>query len=60
MLTGLLSTSEGKCQGYQVCVSVVLTGDASFYGVSVKDNLDVVRSMLGVCPQVGPRRVAVM
>lgn len=26
-------------------------GDAFFYGISVCNNLDAVRSMLGVCPQ---------
>ncbi len=29
------------------------TGDGFFYGISVKRNLDDIRSMLGVCPQVG-------
>ena len=29
-----------------------LSGDALFYGSSVRQNLDRIRSMLGVCPQV--------
>ena len=35
------------------CVSItsVSLGDAYFYGLSVRQNLDAVRSILGVCPQ---------
>ena len=29
----------------------LVVGDAFFFGISVRKNLDAVRSMLGVCPQ---------
>ena len=53
MLTGLLSPDTGELM-ISISVITVSTGDATFYGVSIKDNLDVIRSMLGVCPQVRP------
>ena len=34
-----------------ITIAYTHVGDAYFYGVSVRWNLDVVRSILGVCPQ---------
>lgn len=54
MLTGLLCPDKGIMRLFFIyLISFALSaGDAYFYGHSVTKELDLVRSSLGVCPQV--------
>lgn len=57
MLTGLLEPDNGMIRCTCMCYTMThdSTGDAYFYGINVSRNLDEIRSMLGVCPQVHVR-----